>query len=73
MIPKEQVSILREWMKHDGYELMLKLANYTLDEWQKQNVIGTTEFETLKLTFNKEFKTQALKEFLELLEKEASQ
>jgi hypothetical protein len=72
MINKGQASLLRQLLLHDGFQVLLDMAEKTIDKWDNENVIGNTDFETLKLTFSKEYKKQGLRDFLDLVEREAS-
>ena len=56
---KQLIKILHS----DDFEALIKLYAETLDKWNEQNVMGTNEFETLKLLFMKEGKKAGLKEF----------
>ena len=42
-----------------------------IDRWKDEPVIGKDEFETLRLTFSREAKVEALKEFLNKIDEEA--
>lgn len=69
-LQREQIKSL---LKDPRWEAVLKASADKIDQWLGQNVIGDTSYETLKLTFEKEFKVQGLKEFLNFLEEEALQ
>lgn len=69
----QQQSALRNLMQNPGYKVMIDLANQVINTWDKNSSIGDDTFSTLKLSFMKEYKKQGLKDFLEALEREASQ
>lgn len=64
---------LRDVYEQKNYQALLDFRDEYVRRIDGQNAIGDSEFETLRLTFSKEFKKQALIEFFEELEKEISQ
>ena len=64
---------VRELMKSDNYDALERVAGETIEKWQKENVIGVSEFETLKMVFTRENKIQGVKDFLEKLEQYAGE
>jgi hypothetical protein len=52
----------------DDFEGILELCREVVDKWNDQNVIGSTEYETLKMLFMREGKKQGLKEFFDAFE-----
>lgn len=55
-------------LRSDEFEALVKLYGEVIDKWQNENVVGTTEFDTLKRLFIREGKVQGLREFFEVLE-----
>ena len=66
-VNKKKLKLL---LKDDKFDALLSYANETIDQWHDENVIGTNEFDTLKLLFTKQGKIDGLKAFLAGLEKE---
>ena len=73
MLTKIDKQLLKRLLREDTYKTVLKLSSELIDKWKNENIIGATEFETLKLLFTRESKVEGLKEFLNLLETEADQ
>ena len=65
--------IIKSLLKDSKWESVLKASAELTDKWLNQNVIGDSEFETLKMVFGKEFKVQGVRDFLNYLEEEALQ
>lgn len=61
---------LRNAYENKDFQAVIEFKEVVLDQWRKQNAIGETEFETLRATFEKEFKIQGLEEFFDALYKE---
>lgn len=59
---------LRNLMQSETWDILMRRLAKTIDQIQNMNVIGSNEFETLKLTFTREAKIQALKDFFNELE-----
>jgi hypothetical protein len=51
------------------YDTVIKFADELMNEWKSVGVKGETEFETIWRTATREAKVDALKEFLEKLER----
>jgi hypothetical protein len=64
---------LRDVYEYKNFKALRDFKEEMIKRLESQNVIGTTEYETLVLTLSKEFKKQALNEFFEDLEKEITQ
>lgn len=52
----------------DDFEAVIRLSAEITDKWNNDNVIGTNEFETLRLLFMREGKKEGLREFFNILE-----
>jgi len=61
---KQLIKILHS----DDFEAVIKLSAEIVEKWNNDNVIGTNEFETLKLLFMREGKKEGLREFFNILE-----
>ena len=71
MLNKHQAGALQQLMQDPKFEVIEQFIGLLIDKHQLGNVIGASDFETLKLTFQKEYKVEALRELLELMEQEA--
>lgn len=58
---------LRDTYEYKNFNAVIEFKDRVIDKWRQQNVIGDTDFETLKLTFEKEYKIKGLEEFFEAL------
>ncbi len=54
-----------------NYEAITQLADLLITQWQNEPVICESEFDTIKKAMEKEFKVQALRDFLAQIYKEA--
>ncbi len=61
---------LEKILRSDDFEALVKLYGEIIDQWNSQSVIGSNEFETLKLLFLNEGKKIGLKEFFDEIEKQ---
>lgn len=66
-ITTEQRQAMQAAYEHKDFAEILKFGDEILSIWEKQNCIGETEFDTLRLTFEKEFKVKGLVEFFHTL------
>lgn len=55
---------------NDANDVLHLFADLISKKWQEQSALGDTEFETIKLTAEKEYKCLGVKEFLSLMEQE---
>jgi hypothetical protein len=62
---------IKSLLKDSKWESILRASAELTDKWLNSNVIGESQYETLKLTFSKEFKVQGVRDFLNFLEEEA--
>lgn len=69
MVNQIQKSQIKALIKDEKWESILAFLQETIEKHQGENVIGTTEFETLKLVFMKEGRIQGLKDFFDQLER----
>lgn len=60
-------SRLKLLMESEAWEDLEKACDEVVAKWNDENVIGTTSDETLRLTYLREGKKIALKEFLKYL------
>lgn len=63
---KQQIKAL---MLDEKWEGLMTFFQETIDKYQNENVIGQTQFETLKMVLMKEGKIIGLKDFFDQLEK----
>ena len=63
-------SKLKKLLYDDNYEVLTNFKEQYIINLDKMNVIGDSEYETLKLTFQREFKKLAIEDFFNQLEKE---
>ena len=66
-IPVEQRQAMQAAYEHKDFKEILKFGDSMLELWERQNCIGDSEFDTLRLTFEKEFKVKGLTEFFHTL------
>ena len=71
MINKAEWERVKGILRDERYESILKIAAFVMDSWAKQSVKGVNEFETLWNVATREAKVEALKEFLDMLERGA--
>lgn len=55
-------------LRSDEFESLIMVYKETIDKWNEENVVGNSEYETIKLLFLREGKKQGLKEFFDFLE-----
>lgn len=72
MIDRALKKNLRDVYEYKNFQALLDFVEVMIKRWDQSNVIGDTEFETIKLTMIREFKKNGLKEFFEEIEKEIS-
>lgn len=61
---------LRDSYEYKNFQAIIDFKDLLIDKWRKQNGIGDTEFDTVRLAFEKEYKIKGLEEFFETLYKE---
>ena len=66
-ITTEQRQAMQDAYEQKNFKEILKFGDQILGLWEKQNCIGDSEFDTLRLTFEKEFKVKGLVEFFHTL------
>jgi hypothetical protein len=66
-VDKKRLTKLQE---NENWETLMKYLSEVIDRINAENVIGRTEFETLKMVFTKEGKKQALMNFFENLDRQ---
>ncbi len=49
------------------FKSVMALAEKVLEKWEQGNTVGDSDFETLRLAFQKEYKVKGLIEFFHLL------
>ena len=59
---------LVKFLHSDEFDVLIKLYAEMIDKWNEQNVIGESEYDTIKLLFLQEGKKQGLKEFFNFIE-----
>lgn len=62
---------IKQLMKTDEWESIIKFYAYKLDKWNSEKVTGTNEFETLKNLHSTQGKVDGLEEFMNQLEQQA--
>ena len=68
-LSKQELIQLRKMVSDvDAFDAIENFANSLISGWQNENVIGDSEFDTLKLVFMREAKIMALIEFIKKLE-----
>ena len=60
---------IKKLIQSPQYEAVIKFAAKIIDEWKDSPVVTDSEYQTLRLTIQRESKVEALKEFLDKLEK----
>ncbi len=58
---------LQSTQDYKDFKAVLEFKDMILDKWRKQNTVGDSEFETVKLAMEKQFKIQGLEEFFTAL------
>lgn len=58
-------------MTHGEWDAFVAYYGKVIDRWSGESVMGKDQFETLKKAIWREAKIEALKEFIEGMEKEA--
>ena len=61
---------LQKLQRHEEYESLLLFLAEFIDKLRDENVIGSTEFETLRLLFIRDGKVQGLKQFFDNLDQQ---
>lgn len=64
---KKQRREIEEIYKDPKFQSVIDYAETVLRQWEQQNTVGMTEFETLALGFQREFKIKGLIEFFHAL------
>jgi hypothetical protein len=59
---------LKALVRTEQWEALTSYVDEVIKRWQDENVIGATEFETMKLLFMREGKISGLKEFFKYLD-----
>ena len=65
---KLQQQQLKALARTENWEALVAFTEEVIQRWQRENVIGATEFETVKLLFMREGKVAGLKEFFKFLD-----
>ena len=64
---KKQHQEIGEVYKNPKFQSILDFAETVLRKWEQENTVGSTEYETLSLSFQREFKQKGLIEFFHAL------
>lgn len=67
---KVEANAIRELMESEGWDFVVRQMAKKISQWESENVIGASSYETLKLVFTREAKIQGLKDFFNSLETE---
>jgi hypothetical protein len=59
---------LKALARTEQWEALTSYVDEVIKRWQDENVIGSTEFETMKLLFMREGKISGLREFFKYLD-----
>jgi len=59
---------LKALARTEQWEALTSYVDEVIKRWQDENVIGATEFETMKLLFMREGKISGLREFFKYLD-----
>lgn len=62
---------IKHLMKSDEWESVIRFFAYKIGKWKDEEIIGATEFETLKNLHRSQGKVEGLSEFMEQLERQA--
>lgn len=58
---------LRDAYEYRNFQAVLDYKDLVLNKWRDQSCIGETEFQTMRLTFEREYKIRGLEEFFETI------
>ncbi len=61
---------LRDAYEYPNFDAVKLYKDQVIEKWRKQNVIGDTEFDTLKKSFEREYKIMGLEDFFSEIEQE---
>jgi len=70
-LTKTEASLIRKLMSDQGWELIQKTLANRIRDIQADKVVGTNEFETLRMLHSNQGKAEGLTEFFADLEKGA--
>ena len=59
---------LKALARTEQWDALISFTEEVIRKWQDENVIGLTEFDTLRLLFTRDGKVAGLKEFFKFLE-----
>lgn len=64
---KKQRQEIETIYKDPRFQSVIDFAETVLRKWEQENTVGMTEYETLALSFQREFKSKGLIEFFHAL------
>ena len=69
-LSKQESIALRNLVSGDNeaFYALEKFANSMIDEWKEENIIGNTEYDTIRMAIRREAKVEALREFIKKLD-----
>lgn len=72
LLTKTERIQLRELWDNPKFQVVLNFLDNCKASLEKANTVGGTEFETLQLTFSRQFKMDSIDEIKRLLQEEAA-
>lgn len=71
MLNKAEISQLKQLMKEEGWEILLRVLAGYINELNAENITGQNAFEALRALHSRQGKVEGLTEFFEHLDKKA--
>lgn len=71
MAEKSDSALLKQLMREDGWDLLMRHLGAYIDEINAEKVTGATEFEALRMLHTNQGRAEGAKNFFEKVEKHA--